>query len=119
MAPKRSLPSAIERLIDHLASVGTLELLLLLREARPSRMSLDDMCAGLRCPESWAQLQLRRLRDADLVAGDADEGFVYCPGSPALALAADELATLWDEDRRAITGRMLASPRAGARSGRH
>jgi DNA-binding IclR family transcriptional regulator len=118
---KPPLPSAIERLVDELGSVGTLELLLLLRDAAPSGMSLADVCAGLRCPVSWAELQLRRLRDADFVEGDPAEGFVYSPGSPGLAVAADELAALWEDDRRAITSRMLESPRARrrARSGLH
>jgi hypothetical protein len=121
MAPKDPLPSAIEQLIDELGSVGALELLLQLRDAAPSRISLADVCAGLRCPVSWAELQLGRLRHADLVEGDAAEGFVYAPGSPELAVAADELAALWEANRRVITSRMLESPRARrrARSGLH
>ena len=120
MAPKPSLSSATERLIDELGSVGAAELLLLLRDAGPSRMRPADACAALGCPEPWAELQLRRLCDAGLVDGDAAAGFAYSPGSPALAVAVDELAALWNDDRRAITSRMLESPsaRRGARSGR-
>jgi hypothetical protein len=114
MAPRRSLSSALERLVDHLASVGAVELLLLLRDASPERLELADMCARLRCPDTWAELQLARLHDADLVEGAPGEGFAYSPAAAGRADAVDELAELWEEDRRAITGRMLASPRARA-----
>ena len=121
MAANDRLHDAIERLIDELGSVGTLELLLQLRDAAPKRMDLADLCRALGCPASWAELQLSRLRRADLVDGDPAEGFMYSPAAPALAAAADELATLWYDDRRAVTSRLLATrgARRERRSGRH
>ena len=116
MAPNDALPAAIERLIDDLASVGTVELLLLLRAASPDARGLDEVCSELRCPPSWAELQFRRLSDADLIAADADGAFTYVPRSGAHAETVDELARLWGEDRRAITSRMLAPPRARRRA---
>jgi hypothetical protein len=115
MERRETLPSAIERLIDELASVGTLELLLVLRDASPGRRAPADLCSTLRCPEPWARLQLGRLRDAGLVEGDPD-GCAYAPASTDLAAAVDDLARLWSEDRRAITSRMLESPRARRRA---
>jgi hypothetical protein len=116
VAPNDALPAAIERLIDDLSSVGTVELLVLLREASPDARSVDEICSALRCPPTWADLQLRRLDDADLIAADADGAFSYAPRSGAHAETVDELARLWRADRRAITSRMLASPRARRRA---
>jgi hypothetical protein len=117
MTPPEPVPAATERLIDELASVGAIELLLLLRDAAPGRRDAGAICSVLRCPDSWLELQLARLCAAGLVEGDRDRGYAYAPGSPAVAASVDELARLWGEDRRAITSRLLAAPDARRRTG--
>ena len=97
--------------MDDLASVGAVELLRLLQDASPASRGLREICATLRCLECWAALQLERLGEAELIETDADGRFAYAARSPTRTEAADEIARLWRDERRAITSRMLVSPR--------
>ena len=109
MARRTSLPPAVERLIDHLGSVGALELLMLLRNAHGRGRTLAEICEALRCPERWAALQLRRLAETGLVESDREHRFAYRPATAALNDAVSELARLWDDDRGSVTSRMLVA----------
>ncbi len=101
--PRDEPPAHLERLLEgSLTSVGTLELLLLLH-GRPRRSwRVDDLSTALSSPTSWTALQLESLEGADLVTG-REGGWRYAPGTPELDRAVDDLAELWNADRRRIT----------------
>ena len=109
-AVDQGLTREAERLIErHVESVGTLDLLLLLR-AQPSRAwTRDQLCVELRCPPGWVEDELERLRDAGLVAAD-DGGHRYAPATPRLRAAMDGVAGAWRRDR-AHVARLILAPR--------
>lgn len=94
---------------DHIGSVGALELLLTLRSAPEQTWSVDDMCAAIECPASWAQIQL----DSMTAAGFAEAlgaGWRYAPIDTQRREAVDAL----DEAYRLQTRDVLRFVFAGA-----
>jgi DNA-binding IclR family transcriptional regulator len=104
--PPRSIDAILGRAID---SVGSVELLLLLRSGGDRRRSVDELCTALGSPASWTQLQLEALSEAGLVEQDG-AGWRYAPSSPRLAAGADDLAAAWRRDNRAVR-RWVFEPR--------
>jgi hypothetical protein len=104
MATVKGLPAAVERLLDdHVPSVGSVELLLALREAGSSPQRVGELAAAVGCPPAWAGRELARLRRRGLVRGDEAGGWTFVPMSPDMATATDQLARVWYRDRRAVT----------------
>ena len=105
-------PPTIERLLDGpIGSTGTLELLLLLRAASGRAQHVEELSSAIGSPPSWTALQLEALEGGRLVSRSAgDRGWSYAPATPRLAAAVDELAGVWQRDRRSVT-RWLLRPR--------
>lgn len=111
-------PLAVERLLqDHITSVGTLELLLLLHRDGARDYGIDELCAELGSPRSWAELQLNALARGRLVALGPQGRWSYAPATAGLASAVDDLARAYEEDRHAVS-RWIFKPRRRDRRGR-
>jgi hypothetical protein len=107
----RSIDGLLERAVD---SVGSVELLLLLREARGESRSVKDLCGALKSPYSWTASRLDALRGTGLVRLDEDGGWRYAPSDPQLALAVQDLAAAWQRDSSTVR-RWFFRPRAQTR----
>jgi hypothetical protein len=105
---RAQLTRAAERLISaHVESVGALDLLLLLHDHRDRDWSLGELCRELRCPEGWAEGELRRLGRLELVAPAGEGRYRYRRGrrhGPAV----DEIARVCRRDRAAVTRLIFA-----------
>jgi hypothetical protein len=105
-------PPAIERLLHGpIGSTGTVELLLLLRAGAGRPQQVEELSSAIGSPPSWTALQLEALEAGQLASRTANGGgWSYAPATPRLASAVDELAGLWQRDRRSVT-RWLLRPR--------
>jgi DNA-binding IclR family transcriptional regulator len=105
-------PPTIERLLaGPIGSTGTLELLLLLRAGSDRPRQIEELSSAIGSPPSWTELQLEALEDGRLVSRSANGGgWSYAPATPRLASAVEELAGIWQRDRRSVT-RWLLMPR--------
>jgi hypothetical protein len=102
------LPRAAERLIARdIESVGALDLLLLLHGGRDRDWSLAELCDALRCPEAWAEDQLRRLAAIDLARTGADGRHRYRRGRQ-YGPAVDAIARASRHNRAAVTRLVFA-----------
>jgi hypothetical protein len=102
------LTRAAERLIaEHVDSVGTLDLLLLLHDSRDRAWSAEELCQALRCPEAWVEVQLVRLSELGLLAEAEDGRHTYRRGRRHGA-AVDAIAHAYRRDRAAVTRRIFA-----------
>jgi hypothetical protein len=103
------LTRTAERLISrHVDSAGALDLLLLLHANRDRDWTVGELCEALRCPEPWAQGQLRKLRSIGLVTEPRPGRYRYERGRQYGA-AADEIARACRRDRAAVTKLIFAS----------
>ena len=101
-----------QRLLDGaVVSVGSIELLLLLRSASDRHHDVMDLCAALQSPRAWAELELDRLAGARLIAR-AHDGWRYAPATRRLADAVDELSLAWQQDPRTVRRWVFASWRS-------
>jgi hypothetical protein len=104
-------PPTVERLLDDpIGSTGTLELLLAVRAGAGKPQSVHDLSTAIGSPRSWTEHQLDVLARERLVVA-VDGGWAYAPATPRLASAVDELARLWQRDRRSVI-RWLLEPRS-------
>jgi hypothetical protein len=101
-------PAAQRLLAGHVDSVGALDLLLLLHATRDRVWTADALCARLRCPEPWVQVQLGRLAAAGLVTR-TESGLRYRRGA-RFGAAVDELARVTRQDRAAVVRLIFAQP---------
>jgi DNA-binding IclR family transcriptional regulator len=113
--PPATIDGLLEQAVD---SVGTVELLLLMRSEDGRPRSVAELSAALRSPGSWTESQLAALAGAGLVAQDGDGGWRYAPTDERLARAADELAAAWRRDRRAVRRWVFTPRRSAGRRGR-
>ncbi len=93
----------------HIDSVGALDLLLLLHEQRDRDWSSSELCARLRCPDGWADGELRRLRDLGIVVTTGDRHRYVRDGRHGAAV--DAVATACRRDRAAVVRRIFARRR--------
>jgi DNA-binding IclR family transcriptional regulator len=108
-------PANVERLLGHaLGSVGSVELLLLLRDAGDRPHTVEHLRQALGSPRSWTVRELEALADAGLARTDP-EGWRYAPATEALAGAVDELARAWQLDGRAVSRWAFAARRTRPR----
>jgi hypothetical protein len=99
---------AAERLIEeHLDSVGTLDLLLLLHQDPDRTWSSDELCQALRCPETWGDAKLTELGALGVVVTD-DEGRHRYRHEGRFGPAVDQIALLSRRDRGVLTRRIFA-----------
>jgi hypothetical protein len=105
---RAQLTRAAERLISgHIESVGALDLLLLLHDRRDRDWSLDELCRELRCPEGWAEGEIRRLDRLELLASVGEGRYRYRRGrrhGPAV----DEIARACRRNRAEVTRLIFA-----------
>jgi hypothetical protein len=97
----RELPREARRLLrEHVHSAGEMDLLMLLHEDPARAWPVDQVCAALRCPHSWAEPRLEALRGAGVFVRRA-EGYVCAPATPELSRALQALEraqrTRWTE----------------------
>ena len=102
----RDAECLIER---HVHSVGTLDLLLLLRERPTCALSTTAICELLRCPSGWATEELGRLCAAELLVAEGG-GHRYAPATARLRAAVDSAAAARQRDRAAVE-RLIFAPR--------
>jgi hypothetical protein len=87
-----TLPGDVRRLVRrHVRSVGELDLLVLLHGDPAREWTADELCETLRCPPTWAEMQLESLGAAGLAVGEEGR-WRYAPAEPALERATDALA---------------------------
>jgi hypothetical protein len=109
-------PPDIECLLrEHIASVGTLELLLLLRDDDSRARQIGDISSALGSPSSWTELQLEELTRGGMVAGNATDGWCYAPISARLAGTVDALASEWSRDPGAVSRWIFRRERSRSR----
>jgi DNA-binding IclR family transcriptional regulator len=105
--PPRGIDRLLERAVD---SVGSVELLLLLRSAGNRPRTVTELCAALNSPSSWTSSRLDALRLTGLVRRDEHGGWRYAPSDPRLASAVDDLAAEWQRDSSSVR-RWVFAPR--------
>ena len=100
-----SWPSqSVDRLLGGtLGSVGSVELLLLLRRSSDRAFGVEELCVALQSPRTWAEQELCVLVRARVLVGEAQSGWRYAPATAQLARAVDDLAAAWQRDRRAVS----------------
>ena len=104
------LTRAAERLIfRHIDSVGALDLLLLVHATRDRDWGLGELCEALRCPEPWAEGQLRKLSAIGLLATPQRGRYRYARGRQ-YGPAVDDVARACRRDRAAVTRLIFAKP---------
>jgi DNA-binding IclR family transcriptional regulator len=96
--------------------VGSIELLLLLRNTDERPHQVDELCATLGSPRSWTELQLDALVRSGLVER-LEDGWRYAPASATLASAVDQLADAWRRDGSAVRRWVFRPPRRSRRHG--
>ena len=111
--PPRSLDGLLDGAVD---SVGSIELLLILRATGERTHEVDELCTALGSPRSWTELQLAALARSGLVEHE-EGGWRYAPASAALASAVDELAEAWKRDGRAVRRWVFKPARRSRRRG--
>jgi hypothetical protein len=99
-------------MVDHLHSVGALDLFMLLRTDGDRWWSADDVREALRCPRRWAVLHLEDLGEAGLLDthDDGVRRYAFAPRDDRLAEAADALATAYSTRTREVLQLLLAMP---------
>lgn len=93
----------------HLHSVGELDLLMLLRSDRERGWAPDDVCETLRCPPSWASMQLEALRGAGLV-DEVGGRWRFAPADAELEQATDALAEAYATRKADVVRLVFAAP---------
>jgi len=104
------LPLAVRTLIRrHVRSVGALELLLLLHAGRDRTWSVQEICAALACPRSWAVAQLEAMATAGLLR-PADEQWRFAPAGTELEHATAALEEAYRLHSREVVRFIFATP---------
>lgn len=93
----------------HLHSVGELDLLMLLHSDRERGWTAEAVCETLRCPPSWAALQLQALRVAGL-AREAGGRWRFAAADRELDRAADALADAYRTRKADVVRLVFAQP---------
>jgi DNA-binding IclR family transcriptional regulator len=112
--PPRSLDGLLDGAVD---SVGSIELLLLLRAAGEQGHAVDHLSGVLGSPRTWTKTQLDVLARAGLAEPAAAGRWRYAPASATLAGAVDDLADAWQRDRRTVRRWVFKSRRRTRRTG--
>lgn len=113
------LPRDVRALIrDHVASVGELDLLMLLHEQRDRGWTAEAVSAALGAPVPWATMHLRSLEAAGLLDRESD-GWRLQPRTGAHRDGVDALARLYRTRRRDVVQYVFAqTPAVSRRSAR-
>ena len=82
-------------------------MLLVLHHGRDRDWSVAELCRALRCPEGWAEDQLRRLAAIGLVAEEQDGRYRYRRGRQ-YGPAVDQIARACRHDRAEVTRQIFA-----------
>jgi hypothetical protein len=107
MVQREQLTRAAERLIaEHVESVGTLDLLLLLHGGRGREWSSAELCETLRCPDGWIEGRLAQLIELGLLAEVGDDRYQYRRGG-RFGPAVDDIARVCRRDRATVTRRIF------------
>jgi hypothetical protein len=108
VAEREELTRAAERLIaEHVDSVGTLDLLLLLHGGRDRTWTSVELCENLRCPEGWIEGRLALLIHLGLLAEVEDDRYQYRRGR-RFGSAVDDIARVCRRNRAAVTRLIFA-----------
>jgi hypothetical protein len=109
----RGIPDHVRRFIAaNIDSVGTLEVLLLLRDHREREWTPDEVARELRSGSEIAVDRLAFLRARGLVSEAAAEkpSFRYAPSRPDLARAVDDLASCYATRRVRVISLIYSKP---------
>jgi hypothetical protein len=111
--PRRVAFSAdVRRLvIEHVNSIGALDLLLLLRGGQQEWWTVEDVSRDLRCPPRWAAMQLEQMRHARLLESGDDGRYAFRPRGARLAVAVKALEEAYTTRKRDVL-RLILSVRA-------
>lgn len=115
-----ALSDAARRLIlEHIDSVGRLDLLLVLYGDPRDRWTAARMARQMRAPEKWTLAQLRALTDAGILRCDssgADPAWSYDPADEPRSTAVQELVTACRLDWPAVTEVVATRRPSGAQA---
>jgi DNA-binding IclR family transcriptional regulator len=114
MSRDRPLTADARRLIaEQVRSVGTLDLLLLVRAESDRWWTAAEISATLDCPGRWAVLRLEDLHAGGLLAadGDGDRRYTFRPRSPGLGRAVEVLAEAYEARAGEVVKLIFAAPR--------
>lgn len=101
-------PAAERLILQHIDSVGSLDLLLLLHGGRERDWSVTQLCRSVRCPEGWAADQLARLVAIGLVDQKQDGRYEYRSGR-RYGPAVDQIARACRRDHAEVTRLIFAA----------
>jgi hypothetical protein len=107
------LSSEVARFLDeHVASVGQLEVLLLLRERAGVSVTAADVAREVGIDPEFAGADLRELAAHGLLAEcpGSSVGFRFAPASPALGAAVAAVAAAYAQRRVSIINRIVNKP---------
>jgi hypothetical protein len=94
----------------HIASVYTLELLLLVRRNRDRSWQANDLVKELRSSGTAVTEALTRLVQAGLISEDADRHFRYAPASPERERIAEAIEKAYASTPLAVVKAIVAAP---------
>jgi hypothetical protein len=109
----RGIPDHVRRFVAaNIDSVGTLEVLLLLRDQRERDWTAGDVARELRSGTDPAADRLAYLRGRGLLSDAASEkpSFRYAPSRPDIARAVDDLASCYATRRVRVISLIYSKP---------
>jgi hypothetical protein len=108
-----ALPPAVERFLDeHVASVGQLEVLLLLRGRPGAELTAADVARVLGIDDGFAAAELRQLATHGLLLEQAGSPprFRFAPATPALGEAVAAVERAYATRRLSVVNRIVEKP---------
>jgi hypothetical protein len=110
--PRRAaFPADVRRLvIEHVNSIGALDLVLLLRGGRQEWWTVEDVSRDLRCPPRWAAMHLEQMRDAGLLEAGDDGRYAFRPRGARLRAAVEALEEAYATRKGDVVRLILSVP---------
>jgi hypothetical protein len=108
-------PEVIAFLDEHIFSLSQLEVLLLVREARPESRTAAELSAVAHLPERSITPWLEAFADRGLLTRDPRGGYCAAEGSPEAGAVLDAVTDCWLRRRVSLSRHVYASREDPAR----
>ena len=110
--PQRApFPADVRRLvIEHVNSIGALDLVLLLCGGQQESWSVEDVSRDLRCPPRWAAMHLEQMRHAGLLEAGHDGRYAFRPRDARLRAAVEALEEAYATRKGDVVSLILSVP---------